>query len=186
MQVRSLASFGGLRIWHCCELCCRSKTWLVPKLMWLWCRLAVIAPIRPLAWEPPYDAGVALKKRGRGEINSPFHSFPHLPRIQNFFPPSVYDFLRFSWSLSLEWKTQNKECIPQGKHLIFLYGGRIKMCGWKRGEGSKLHEPQVFLKCQITYGLLLDDFGIMGEHPFNLVKQKNQSLWLIGLAWPSD
>ena len=28
----------------------------------LWCRPAAIAPIRPLAWEPPYVAGAALKK----------------------------------------------------------------------------------------------------------------------------
>ena len=32
-------------------------------LLWLWYRLAVVAPIRPLAWEPPYDAGEALKKQ---------------------------------------------------------------------------------------------------------------------------
>ena len=32
-----------------------------PALLWLWCRLAATAPIRPLAWEPPYAAGVALK-----------------------------------------------------------------------------------------------------------------------------
>ena len=34
---------------------------LDPVLLWLWCRLAAVAPIRPLAWEPPYAAGVALK-----------------------------------------------------------------------------------------------------------------------------
>ena len=34
-----------------------------PALLWLWCRRAAIAPIRPLAWEPPYAAGVALKKQ---------------------------------------------------------------------------------------------------------------------------
>ena len=28
----------------------------------LWCRKAVVAPIRPLAWEPQYASGVALKK----------------------------------------------------------------------------------------------------------------------------
>ena len=27
--------------------------------LWLWCRLAAIAPIRPLAWEPSYAAGAA-------------------------------------------------------------------------------------------------------------------------------
>ena len=28
LQVRSLASLSGLRIWHCHELWCRSKMWL--------------------------------------------------------------------------------------------------------------------------------------------------------------
>ena len=31
-------------------------------LLWLWCRLATTALIRPLAWEPPYAADAALKK----------------------------------------------------------------------------------------------------------------------------
>ena len=30
-------------------------------LLWLWCRLAAVAPIGSLAWEPPYAASVALK-----------------------------------------------------------------------------------------------------------------------------
>ena len=30
-------------------------------LLWLWCRPAAAAPIRPLAWEPPYVTGAALK-----------------------------------------------------------------------------------------------------------------------------
>ena len=33
-----------------------------PTLLWLWRRPAAIAPIRILAWEPPYAAGVALEK----------------------------------------------------------------------------------------------------------------------------
>ena len=33
-----------------------------PTLLWLWCRPAAVAPIRPLAREPPYATGVALKK----------------------------------------------------------------------------------------------------------------------------
>ena len=32
-------------------------------LLRLWCRLAAIALIRPLAWEPPYAAGVAQRNR---------------------------------------------------------------------------------------------------------------------------
>ena len=32
-------------------------------LLCLWCRLAAIAPIRPLAWEPTYAASAALKRK---------------------------------------------------------------------------------------------------------------------------
>ena len=32
-------------------------------LLWLWCRSAAIPPIRPLAWEPPYAVGAALKRQ---------------------------------------------------------------------------------------------------------------------------
>ena len=31
-------------------------------LLWLWCRPAETASIRPLAWEPPHAAGAALKR----------------------------------------------------------------------------------------------------------------------------
>ena len=34
---------------------------LDPTLLWLWWRLAAAAPIRSLAWEPPYATGTALK-----------------------------------------------------------------------------------------------------------------------------
>ena len=30
-----------------------------PALLWLWCRLVATAPIRPLAWVPPYATGAA-------------------------------------------------------------------------------------------------------------------------------
>ena len=32
-------------------------------LLWLWCRPAAVAPIRPLAWEPPHALSVALKRQ---------------------------------------------------------------------------------------------------------------------------
>ena len=34
-----------------------------PMLLWLWYRLAAVALIRPLAWEPPYANHVAMKKK---------------------------------------------------------------------------------------------------------------------------
>ena len=42
-----------------CDVGCRLSS--DPALLWLWCRLAATAPIRPLAWEPPYAAEAALK-----------------------------------------------------------------------------------------------------------------------------
>ena len=32
-------------------------------LLWLWCRPAAVALIRPLAWELPYAIGAALKRK---------------------------------------------------------------------------------------------------------------------------
>ena len=32
-----------------------------PVWLWLWWKPAVVAPIGPLAWEPPYASGAALK-----------------------------------------------------------------------------------------------------------------------------
>ena len=34
-----------------------------PVLLWLWCRPEATALIRPLAWEPPYAMGAALKDK---------------------------------------------------------------------------------------------------------------------------
>ena len=49
---------------------------LDPALLWLWCRPVATAPIRPLAWEPPYAMGAALenakKKRKEKEKRNAF------------------------------------------------------------------------------------------------------------------
>ena len=36
-----------------------------PTLLWLWGQPVATAPIRPLAWEPPYALGSALEKAKR-------------------------------------------------------------------------------------------------------------------------
>ena len=36
---------------------------LDPELLWLWRRLVATVLIGPLAWEPPYASGVALKDK---------------------------------------------------------------------------------------------------------------------------
>ena len=38
-------------------------------MLWLWCRQAAIAPIRPLPWELPYTVDVALKKKDKDKQN---------------------------------------------------------------------------------------------------------------------
>ena len=32
-------------------------------LLWLWCKPAATAPIRPVTWEPPHAAGAVLKRQ---------------------------------------------------------------------------------------------------------------------------
>ena len=50
-----LASLSVLPIWRYRELWCRSQTRLRSCV--------AVAPIRPLAWEPPYAVGTALKRQ---------------------------------------------------------------------------------------------------------------------------
>ena len=40
-------------------------------LLWLWCKPAAIALIRPLAWELPYAAGMALKGKSKNKNKNP-------------------------------------------------------------------------------------------------------------------
>ena len=42
-----------------------------PAWLWLWCRLAAAVLIKPLAWEPPYAADVALKSQKKKKIMTP-------------------------------------------------------------------------------------------------------------------
>ena len=37
------------------------------EVLWLWPRQAAVALTRPLAWEPPYDTGAALKRQRKKE-----------------------------------------------------------------------------------------------------------------------
>ena len=42
-----------------------------PMWLWLWCRPAAVVPIGPLAWDPPYATGAALKKASVRRFSSP-------------------------------------------------------------------------------------------------------------------
>ena len=63
LRVRSLPLLSGLTIQCCvavsCGVGCRLGS--DPALLWLWHRPVATAPIRPLAWEPPYATGVAQR-----------------------------------------------------------------------------------------------------------------------------
>ena len=61
-RVGSLASLSGLRILHCISCGVGPRCGWDLALLWLWHRLTAIAPIKPLAWEPPYVAGADLKR----------------------------------------------------------------------------------------------------------------------------
>ena len=71
MQVRSLALFSELRIQHCHELWCRSQLWLRSGIAVAVVEAGSCSLIGPLAWEPPYAAGVALKwKEKKKKMNA--------------------------------------------------------------------------------------------------------------------
>ena len=64
-QARSLALLSGLRI-QCCHSCGVGRRHISDlALLWLWCRPVAVAPIRHLAWEPPYAADAALKRQNQ-------------------------------------------------------------------------------------------------------------------------
>ena len=80
--VRSLALLSGLRIQCCCEL---------------WCGLGTTAPIKPLAWEPPYVAGGALK-RPKNNNNNRCVKVYYIIDISNEFTGILF---KYSFCLSL-------------------------------------------------------------------------------------
>ena len=46
-----------------CGVVCRHGS--DPALLCLWCGLAAVARIRPLAWEPPCEVDIALKRQNK-------------------------------------------------------------------------------------------------------------------------
>ena len=73
LPVRSLASLSGLRILHCHELWCRSQKQLgsgitVAVAVTVAGSYSSALIIRPLAWEPPYAMGAALKRQKTKKI----------------------------------------------------------------------------------------------------------------------
>ena len=109
LWVQSLAWLSGLRIrrFGSCGGGCRRGS--DPKLLWLWLRPAATAPVRPLAWEPPYAAGVALKKKSTKVHKSCFVQ-------QLFFESSV------CWTLHQEGFFFFLKNIPSLEFLLWCNG----------------------------------------------------------------
>ena len=69
LWARSLPLPSGSRIRVAVSRGVGRRCSLDPTLLWLWCGPVAIAPIRPLAWEPPYALGAALEKAKRQKQN---------------------------------------------------------------------------------------------------------------------
>ena len=65
-------------------------------LLWLWCRLAAIALIPPLAWEPPYALGASLKRQKL--INKlPRHQNSHILKSWRYLYIDDLKYLKLTW-----------------------------------------------------------------------------------------
>ena len=70
-------------------------------LLCLWCRLAAAALIRPLAWEPPYAASVALKRQKKKKRNNPNYPTSSLRPCSETQSPALSFLPSFLFSFSL-------------------------------------------------------------------------------------
>ena len=69
----SIPGLSGLRVWRCHKLNVRCTYGQDLVLPWLWCRPIAAPLIWPLAWELPYAAGAAVKKKKNGKTNLNAH-----------------------------------------------------------------------------------------------------------------
>ena len=71
-----------------------------PALLWLWRRPMAMAPIPPLAWEPPYAAVMSLEKAKRQ---------PPQKKKKKKKPQKLYYLKLNTWLLKLYGGIKNKE-----------------------------------------------------------------------------
>ena len=89
-----------------CGVCCRHSS--DPLLLWR--RPVAMAPIWPLAWEPPYAADVALKRQKTKNT-------PRNPHKLNHFVPLIKTFCGFS--IALRTKIPSPYCGFMSSHLMW-------------------------------------------------------------------
>ena len=64
--------------WRCCELWCRSQTWLRSRVAVAAGGLAAVALIWPLAWELPFAVGAALKNKQTNKLTTYLRGQVHI------------------------------------------------------------------------------------------------------------
>ena len=91
-------------------------------LLWLWRRLAATAPIKPLAWEPPYATGSSprkKKKEKKRERNSDTNESPSSSgetrefRRQN--EKLGFTYFEFRDKTNFQWKSNRQ--LEIGEHI---------------------------------------------------------------------
>ena len=113
IRVGSQALLSGLRIWCCRELWCSLQTWLGSGIA------VATPPVWPLAWEPAYAMGGALKrqknKQQQQKTNQKNHALgvPTMARwIKN--PATVAWITVEVWVWPLAWNSGLKDpALPQ-------------------------------------------------------------------------
>ena len=121
-------------------------------LLWLWCRLAATAPIRPLAWEPPYAVETAQEKAKRQKDKKKRWK-THLSNNYNLSCCVTSGvFVRANWhgfrcvvlTINL---TNAFLSIPIWKKFTFTWDGqKIPLESWPRAMLT--HLPSVIVKCE--------------------------------------
>ena len=107
-----------------CGVDCRLG--LDPVLLWLWCRLAAIAPIRPLAGEPPYAEGVALKRQGKKKVTLKKKKYMELLPLSFLYPLFLqWVCLYFHWDVILAFLVDFYRYILYSTLLIFVWFGLV-------------------------------------------------------------
>ena len=152
-----------------------SRGGLDQALLWLWCRLAAVALIWPLAWELPHAVGVALKRKKK---------VPHYCKTQLWWKGTHFTFMALEWFQELRTKTvyDNKRC----SHCTYC-SGNYKGCGHCEPKDKKgrpnIDEKYILVIWMIEY-ILLTNRSITGKED----TQSNYSMLQViaRKRWPSQ
>ena len=106
-----------------------------PTLLWLWHRPVATAPIRPLAWEPPYCRGsgprnskkTKKKKKERKKVSSQRSRCQMVPHSQWHLDGRLAC-LRDSWPTALL-SIQTAVYLSKGPTTVCVYFGKLLFLG---------------------------------------------------------